>query len=143
MEGGIFLGSIPGGMKVGIEKEGILAEKAARTWLKNKGVHNLQQIDWLFKSKKNGKYYCLESKSRELFRPPPFWGTGLDITQLKLRLQLLDDLGIDTILLVFEKNTNNVHWQFLSILERGQYIDTKNKIRIYDIKNFNKQEAPC
>ncbi|MEN6432657.1 MAG: hypothetical protein ABFD06_07235 [Smithella sp.] len=126
---------------MGIEKDGILAEKAARLWLKNKGVNNLQQIDWLFKSNKNGNYYCLESKSRELYEPPPFFGTGLDITQLKLRLQLLNDLGIDTILLVFEKNTNNVYWQFLSIMEKGRHIDTKNKIRIYDIDNFNKEES--
>jgi hypothetical protein len=101
-----------GEMKVGIETEGILAEKAARRWLKNKGVNNLQQIDWLFRSNKNKKYYCVESKSRELFKPPPFLGTGLDITQLKLRLQLLKDIGIDTLLLVFEKNTKNIYWQF-------------------------------
>jgi len=121
---------------VGIEKEGILAEKKARLWLKKKGINNLQQIDWFFKSDKNNKYYCVESKSRELFEPPPFLGTGLDINQLKLRQQLLKNLGIDTILLIFEKNTNNVYWQFLSILEKSEYIDTKNRIRIYNIKSF-------
>lgn len=126
-------------MKVGIEKEGILAEREARLWLRSKGVRVLQQIDWLFKSSKNGKYYCVECKSRELYKPPPFFGTGLDIIQLRLRQQLLNDLGIDTILLVFEKKTSNIFWQFLSKLEAGKYIDTKNKIRIYNIKSFIKE----
>lgn len=124
---------------MGIEKDGIIAEKKARLWLKEKGINNLQQLDWLFKSKKDDKYYCVECKSRELFKPPPFYGTGLDIVQLKLRHQLLNDLGIDTILLVFEKDTNNIYWQFLSKLEKGKHIDTKNKIRIYDINNFIKE----
>lgn len=107
---------------MGISQDGILAERKARQWLKNKGINNLQQIDWLFKSK--NKYFCVESKSRELFKPPPFLGTGLDIIQLKLRKQLLKDLDIDTILLVFEKNTDNIYWQFLSKLEKGNYTDT-------------------
>ena len=124
---------------MGIKEEGIAAEKIARLWLIQKGIINYQQLDWIFKSPKNNKYYCIESKSRELFKLPPFWRTGLDIKQLELRRHLLEDLKIDTILLVFEKNTKNIFWQFLSYLEKGAYIDTKNKIRIYNINNFIKE----
>ena len=84
------------------------------------------------------KYYIIEVKERELYSPPPFYGTGLDIRQLNLRLQVYNDLGIDTILMVFEKNTNNVYKQKLSILEKTEYFDTKNKIRIYNIEHFKK-----
>jgi hypothetical protein len=115
---------------------GIEAEKKARLFLKKFGINNIQQLDWLVKL--NDKYFIVEVKERELYSPPPFYGTGLDIRQLNLRLQVYNDLGIDTILIVFEKNTNNVYVQKISILEQGEYNDTKNKIRIYKIDNFNK-----
>jgi len=63
--------------------DGIEAEQKARLFLKSKGLNNLQQIDWLLK--KDGEYYIFEVKQRELFEPPPFEGTGLDIKQIKLR----------------------------------------------------------
>jgi len=122
---------------VGITTEGIEAERQARLWLRNKGFTNYQQLDWLFKVK--NQYCCIECKSRELYKPPPFTGTGLDIKQINLRKQLYDDLKIDTVILVFEKNTNNVYWQWLRILEQGEYIDTKNGIRIYNINNYHKE----
>ena len=127
-----------GGWKVGIKEEGIIAEQKARKWLIKKGIKYFQQIDWIFKPS-NGKYYCIECKARELFEPPPFWGTGLDKSQLALRMQLYRDLGIDTILLVFEKGTPNIYWQLLSRLEKGEYFDTKNDIRIYPISRFRKE----
>lgn len=124
-------------MKVGINEQGILAEKKAREWLRGKNYYNLQQIDWLVK-KNTGEYFIVEAKHRELYEPPPFWGTGLDIKQLKLRTQILKDLNIDTLLLVFTEK--NYYYQYLSILEKTAYIDTKNKIRIYDIEHFNKSK---
>lgn len=116
--------------------EGIEAEKKARLFLKKFGINNIQQLDWFVKL--NDKYFIVEVKERELYKPPPFYGTGLDIRQLNLRLQVYNDLGIDTILIVFEKNTENVYVQKISILENGEYHDTKNKIRIYKIENFSK-----
>ena len=77
-----------------------------------------------------------------MYNPPPFVGTGLDIRQVKLRTQIFKDLGIDTILLVFEKNTNNVYSGFLSKLEATKYFNTKNNIRIYNIENFKKENFP-
>lgn len=122
-----------------ITTDGIEAEKKARLFLRNKGLKNIQQLDWLLK--KDGKYYAIEVKHRELFEPPPFWGTGLDIRQIKLRKQLYDDLGIDTILMVFVGDI--VYWQILfSVLEKTEYFDTRNNIRIYNIDEFknNKKE---
>jgi len=123
---------------MGITEEGIEAEKRGRAFLRSKGIYNVQQIDWLCKI--GEKYYAVEVKHRELFEPPPFQGTGLDIRQLELRRQLLTDLDIDTYLIVFLKDTNMVYWQLLSVLEAGNHFDTKNNIRIYPIENFKCQE---
>jgi len=119
-----------------IRDEGIKGERKARLWLRSKGITEMPQLDWLIKYK--GNYYCVEVKVRELFEPPPFWGTGLDVRQVYLRKKLLNDLGIDTILLVFEKGTNNVYHQLLSVLEKGVFITTRNNIRIYPVENFYK-----
>lgn len=115
--------------------QGIEAEKKARTLLKKHGWF-IQQLDWI--GKKNDRWVIFEVKDKELFQPPPFLGTGLDKSQIYLRNQLLKDLGLQTILLVFIKNTEDVYYQYLDILESGEYFDTKSNIRIYPIKNFNK-----
>lgn len=112
-------------------------EEEARIVLKKIGFE-VQQLDWV--GKKNGKWVVFEVKERELFNPPPFWGTGLDKRQLYLREQLLKGLNLRTILLVFEKGTSNIFWQYLDVLEKGEYFDTKNNIRIYPISNFHKIE---
>lgn len=98
--------------------------------------YKLQRPDWL--AKRNGGYIIIEVKERELFKPPPFLGTGLDIKQLRLREEARKDLDLRTFLMVFEKDTLNVYGQFLDVLEQGQYYDTRNQIRIYPIRNFNK-----
>lgn len=117
--------------------EGIKAEQKARKYLFSKDIYNIQQLDWLIKV--DDDYYAVEVKERELFQPPPILGTGLDISQIKRRTELYNDLGIDTILLVFEKGTNNIYKQYLSVLEQTpDYYDTKNKIRIYNINHFTK-----
>jgi len=119
-----------------ITEQGIDAEKKARLFLKKKGMHNIQQIDWLLKYKK--KYFIIEVKNRELYEPPPFLGTGLDIRQLNLRREIFLNLKIDTILLVFSGDF--IYWQSLfTVLEKTKYFDTKNKIRIYDILKFKKE----
>ena len=117
-----------------ITLEGLQAEKKARNILKNWG-YQMQQCDWI--AKKNGEWVIFERKERELFNPPPFYGTGLDKRQIYLRTQLLNELGLKTILLVFRKNTNEIYWQYLDNLEKGIYFDTKNNIRIYPIENYN------
>ena len=119
-----------------ITEAGILAEKKARKWLLKNNFRNHQQLDWIVKH--NNKYFIIEVKHRELFSPPPFFGTGLDIRQLELRKQLYDDMKIDTLLFVFETKTNNIYYQFLSKLEQTEYFDTRKRIRIYNIKYFKK-----
>jgi len=119
-----------------ITLEGIEAEGKARTLLQNQGF-DIQQLDWI--GKKNGKWLIFEVKQRELFQAPPFDGTGLDIKQIDLRRKLYNDLLIDTYLIVYEKGTKNIYGQFLfGVLEETEYFDTKNKIRIYNLKNFKK-----
>jgi hypothetical protein len=118
---------------VSIIFEGIEGEKKAREWLLVHGYNNIQQFDWFVKTR--GKYFIIECKWRELFEPPPFQGTGLDIKQIERRRQIYIDLDIETILLVFTKC--EIYYQKLfSVLEKTEYYDTKNKIRIYNISNF-------
>lgn len=116
-----------------ITEQGIQAEKKARLYLKSKGVHNLQQIDWI--AKQGTTYFAVEVKHRELFEPPPFKGTGLDIRQIELRRQLWDDFKIDTLLVVFV-DAKVYTAMIFSGLEKGKHFDTRNNIRIYPIENF-------
>jgi len=119
---------------VSITLEGIEAEKKARLLLKKRGWQ-IQQLDWI--GKKKNKWVVFEIKNRELFKPPPFLGTGLDKRQIFLRNELLKDLGLRTMLVVFIKDSDDIYFQYLDILEKGKYFDTKNKIRIYPIMNYN------
>ena len=118
-----------------LTNEGIKAEKLAREWLLDNG-YQVQQAEWI--AKKDNKYCIIEVKHRELFNPPPFLGTGLDKLQLYLRSLLLKDLDLRTFLMVFRKDTNEIYGQWLDTLEKGECFDTKNNIRIYPIKNFER-----
>jgi hypothetical protein len=116
------------------------AESKARDLLKFAGYDCLQQLDWL--GRKDNQYTVFEVKERELYYPDqdfPHWGTGLDLSQLWLRSQILKHLKLRTYLLVFEKDTDNVYGEYLDVLEnRGGYYDTPKKIRIYPIDHFTK-----
>ena len=111
------------------------SEQKAWSLLKKWGFE-IQQLDWI--GRKNNNWTIFEIKERELFQPPPFLGTGLDKRQLYLRTELLNDKGLRTILLVYEKGTDKVYWQYIDVLEKGEYFDTKKKIRIYPIDNFKR-----
>jgi hypothetical protein len=119
-----------------IQELGREGETKARLFLKKIGLHDLQQFDWFVKHE--GKYFIVEVKHKSLYHGYPFTGTGLDIAQVKRRTQIFEDLGIDTLLLTFEKDTDNVYSAWLSYLEKTNYHDTANKIRIYDIAEFKK-----
>ena len=114
--------------------EGIAAEQMGRLLLKPRGW-NLQQIDWI--GEKDNEWVVFEIKNRELFTPPPFLGTGLDITQIYLRNKLREAFGLRTMLIVFRKNTDEVYCQYIDVLEEGPHFDTKNKIRIYPVESFS------
>lgn len=113
--------------------QGIEAEQKARLFLKKHGW-GVQQLDWL--GKKDNKWVIFEVKSRELFQPPPFLGTGIDKSQIFLRNQLLQDLQIRTMLIVFVKDTDDIYYQYLDALEKGKHFDTKNGIRIFPLTSY-------
>lgn len=118
-----------------IGKEG---ERIARDILKNWfRVDGIFQADWIVK--KNEKYYVIEVKHKEMFLPPPFYGHGLDKRQVRARMDFYKDVGIRCLFLVIDMD-GEVYWQWLDVLEQTQYHDTKNGIRIYNIKEFQKMK---
>ena len=114
------------------------AEKKGLELLREFGYEAIQSPDWL--AKKDCRWLCLEIKSKALFVPPPYCGAGLDKSQVFLRNRLFQDLGIRTYLLTYEKGTDDIYGSWLDELEKGEFYDTKNAIRIYPIKNFSKGE---
>jgi hypothetical protein len=118
--------------QIGIEGEQ-LARKIIQQYF---GAKDIQQIDWLVH--KNRIWYAVEVKHKEMFMPPPFEGQGLNISQIKRRTELYKETGIRCLLLVINKNTGKVYWQWLDILESTEYFDTRNGVRIYNIQNFKK-----
>lgn len=116
-----------------IGKEG---ERLARIILKERfKVDGIFQADWMVQ--KNGKYYVVEVKHKEMFSPPPFYGHGLDIRQVKARMEFYKSKDIRCLFLVIDLD-GTIFWQWLDILEETKYFDTRNKVRVYDIRNFNR-----
>ena len=123
-----------------ITQDGIDGEKLARKILqKIFGIYDIQQADWLFQ--KDNQWYAVEVKHKEMFTPPPFKGQGLNIAQVERRIRLYRDTGIRCLLLVIDKTTGEIFWQWLDQLENSKYFDTKNKVRIYDICSYHKITA--
>ncbi len=118
-----------------IGKEG---ERQARIILKEWfGVDRIFQADWLIE--KNGKWFVVEVKHKEMFTPPPFYGHGLDIRQVVHRMKFYRDKDIRCLFLVIDMD-GTVYWQWLDVLEQTKYHDTRNKVRVYDIQYFHKLE---
>lgn len=117
---------------------GKIGEKLARDVLKNWfHVDRIFQADWMIK--KDGKWYVVEVKHKEMFKPPPFYGHGLDIRQVKTRMEFLQDTGIRCLFLVIDLD-GTVYWQWLDVLENTPHFDTKNNVRVYDIRYFTKMK---
>lgn len=116
-----------------IGKEG---ERLARTILIDRfKVDGIFQADWIVE--KNGNYYVVEVKHKEMFKAPPFDGHGLDIRQVKSRMRFFRKYNIRCLFLVIDM-TGKVFWQWLDVLEQRRKFDTKNGVRIYAIEGFNK-----
>ena len=126
--------SLVGGDILSITEIGIEGENLARLTLKNWGCDNIFQADWLVQ--KNGQWYVVEVKRKERYIPPPFEGHGLDIRQVKARLQFYQDTGIRCLFLVFDMTDGNTYWQWLDVLDNGEYYDTAHRIRIYPIEKY-------
>lgn len=85
-------------------------------------------------------FHVFESKHQARFKAPPFDGHGLPRWQVERRIQFGKRTGIDTILVVFDKETGETFWQYLPVLEAGKHFDTfgQKPRRIYPIESFKK-----
>jgi hypothetical protein len=55
-----------------------------------------------------------------------------------MRLKFQKETGIRCLFLVFDLTDDNVYWQWLDVLNNGEYYDTKNGIRVYPINAYNR-----
>ena len=109
-----------------------MARLILKRWMKVDGIF---QADWMVK--KNGVYYVVEVKHKEMFKSPPFDGHGLEIRQVNARMMFMEETGIRCLFLVIDMS-GRVYWQWLDKLEAGKHFDTKNGIRVYPIENFRR-----
>ena len=83
-----------------ITEQGIQGEKNARIFLKKQGIDGLFQADWIVE--KDNKNYVIEVKHKEKFKAPPFDGHGLDVRQVKARMNFYKTTGVRCMFLVFD-----------------------------------------
>ena len=120
---------------MGITEEGIKGEKMLFDWIKKHG-YEFFQPDAI--ALQDGEYVIYEAKHQERFNPPPFEGHGLPRWQIMARLSFEMKTGIKTILIIFDKKTNEIFYNYLSELEKGEYHDTHGTKprRIYNLSSF-------
>jgi hypothetical protein len=132
-----------------IDKIGHEGELIILNYLKSIGAKNIFQADWI--AEIDGEYRIIESKHQDIFRPPPFWGTGLPEYQVRARMAFYTATRIKPYLYVVEKSdydkkeNHHLIWsQSFIRLEMGEYKDTQgeNRRRIYDISSFDKTYMP-
>lgn len=122
---------------MGITKDGIKGEQALFELLREKGFKFFQPDAIGYK---DNCYYVFEAKCQERFTPPPFEGHGLPRWQVKARMKFQERTGIPCVLVIFDKETNEVFWKRLDKLEKGgNFIDTHGAKprRIYNLEEFN------
>ncbi len=118
-----------------IMQKGMEGERLAMIFIKEHyNCESLFQADWV--TKIDGTWYVVEVKRKDLFLPPPFLGTGLNVSQVKSRLEFYKDTGIRCLLMFLNPEDNNVYVGWLDELDKGEKFDTKNNIRIYPLENF-------
>ena len=120
---------------MGIQEEGIEAEQWLLNELRGKCT-KVFQPDAI--SLEDGEWVVNEVKHQERFTPPPFEGHGLPKWQVEARLWFYEATDIRPILFIIEKPTNLIFYQFLDVLEKSEYFDTKGMKprRIYNLKYF-------
>lgn len=126
-----------GGMRfrMGITEEGIESEQWLLKRFRDKGIEVFQP-DAI--SLENGKYVLNEMKHQELFKKPPFDGHGLPRWQIKARMNFYIATKIRCRLVIMEKPSDKIYWQWLDLLEKGEFFDTNGAKprRIYNITSF-------
>ena len=120
---------------MGIQEEGIEAEQWLLQWFKDKGIAAFQP-DAI--SYEEGKYVLNEIKNQEFFKSPPFDGHGLPRWQIEARTKFSIETGIRIRLIIKEKGTEIVYWQWLDVLDSGKYHDTfgEKPRRVYPLGSF-------
>ena len=109
----------------------ILARKILKSW----NVDDIFQADWM--GRKNGKWFVVEVKHKEIFKPPPFYGQGLNAYQADMRMKFYKETGIRCLFLVIDKDTKKIYWNWIDELEKTEHFTTKNGVRIYNLKYFH------
>lgn len=117
-----------------IRQQGYEGEQKLFRYLAEKNIRFFQP-DALGFNGTDYEVYEVKNKA-EPFKPPPFYGHGLEIQQVKARLEFQERTGIRCKFVVFQLNDNIVLTAYLDDLEKGEHFDTKNGIRIYPVENF-------
>lgn len=106
--------------------------------LKQTGCLFTQQLDWITLSPHN-KWISIEVKFKSrLYHPPPFWGIGLDLSQVYLRNQILKSLSIPCFLIAYVEE--QPYGQYLDVLDKGDKHRTENDILVFPVEAFYKGE---
>jgi len=77
---------------MGITQQGIDGEQRLFKYLAKKGIHFFQ-ADAIGLNAKKYEIYEVKNKA-EPFKPPPFYGHGLEIRQVKARLEFQKKTGM-------------------------------------------------
>ena len=121
---------------MGITEEGIQGEQTLFKLLKKQGFEFFQPDAIGFK---DGCYYVFETKHQERFTPPPFEGQGLPKWQVQARLKFQKETRIPCVLVVVDKQTDEIFYQRLDKLEKSKnFVDTHGlkPRRIYNLIEF-------
>ena len=116
---------------MGVTEDGIKGEQLLFKWLKSRSVD-------FFQPDAIGGDIVYEAKHQERFKKPPFDGHGLPYWQVRARLKFAGKKNMRAMLVVFDKETDEVFYQYFDVLEAGRYYDTRgNKPRrIYPLTSF-------
>jgi hypothetical protein len=112
------------------------SDAMAYEWLKSRG-YAIFQADWIATAP-DGDCFVVEAKYQERFTPPPFAGHGLPPHQVEARLAFQAAYGIRTLLLIFDKQTGEIFYEWLDVLDAGPQHQTNGNHprRIYPLESF-------
>jgi len=80
-------------------------------------------------------FFLIETKNKEPYNPPPFWGQGLDYSQYQNYMEIYSLKKLRTIFFVKNKENEWV-WNYLDRLNQGQKHITKNQIILFPLSSF-------
>lgn len=122
---------------MGITEEGIEAEQWLLKFFRDKEMKCFQP-DAI--SLEDGEYVLNEIKHQEFYKYPPFDGHGLPLWQIEARINFYLKTKIRCRLVIIEKVSDIIYSQWLDLLEKGEFFDTKGikPRRIYPTTSFKK-----